>query len=205
VTPRQEAERAVSDLSSSAAKTAVTGGSASIAAPDVWVLLGGSGSEVGMLDLLGELPPTLPVAFVILRADASESEAAYLPVEAWAEQTALAPGQAVLLDMTTAFHFDEAGNLLRTGQKASRIDAVDTALESFAAQYGPRLGVVLFEGQGTDGSEGIARVIEHGGTVWSATAASEAAVWNSRAQGLGALAQQGSALDMAQRISKQHG
>jgi len=199
------AERAVSDLSTSAARTEMAGKSVSIAAPDVWVLLGGSGSEVGMQEFLGALPPTLPVAFVVLRADGSVGEAAKLPLEAWAERTAPAPGHAMLLDMTTAFRFDEAGNLLRTGGKAGRFDAVDTALENFAAQYGPRLGVMLFEGQGMDGSEGVAKVITHGGTVWTAIAAGETADWNARAKEMGALVQQGSALDMAQRISKQHG
>ncbi len=198
-------ERTVSDLSASTVTPVESDENASMAAPDVWLLLGGRGSEAGMLQLLGALPPELPVSFVVLIPKASAGRAAELSIEAWTEQTALAPGQVVLLDMTTEFFFDGAGKLLRTAKKASRLDVLDTALGKLAALYGPRVGVVLFEGQGLDGSAGLARIIALGGTVWSATPVSESSFWNARAKELGALAQQGTALDMAQLISQQHG
>ncbi|MEO6065684.1 MAG: hypothetical protein ABIP49_07915, partial [Lysobacterales bacterium] len=159
------------------------------------------GSDIGMLELLGELPPTLPVAFVVVRTDAADSAAEALPLDAWPAGTALAAGQAVCLDPTREVQFDGAGRL----QDASALTlggGVDSALEALAAHFRARLGLMLFEGQTGEGGDGVAAVIANGGTVWSAvTGASHELTWNARAQSLGGLAQTGSALDLAQRLT----
>lgn len=173
----------------------------STSVPDVWILLGGVGSDIGMLELLGELPPALPVAFVVVRTDAGVGASDSLPLEVWAADAALAPGQAVSLDPTAVIHFDDSGRLLAAPALATH-GSVDATLASLAAEYSDRLGLMLFEGQAEDGCDGIAAVVANGGTVWSAAVAdSDALSWNTRTQSLGGLSQQGSALDLAKRLT----
>ncbi len=190
-------ERSGVDLSSAATKSKAA--ASTTAAPDVWILLGGAGSDIGMLELLGELPPTLPAAFVVIRTDAAGGAAEALPLDAWPAGTALAAGQAVCLDPTREVRFDDAGRL-QGGSDSALSGGVNAALEALAAQFRARLGLMLFEGQAGEGSDGVAAIIANGGTVWSAvTGASHE--WNARAQSLGGLAQSGSALDLAQRLT----
>ncbi len=193
-------ERHVADLSSTA--THKPGARGRIAAqPEVWILLGGLGSHVGMLELLGELPPSLALAFVVIQTDASAGSLEALPIDAWPEDTVLAPGQAVALDATRVPGFDERGRLLPLATLATH-GSLDATLAALARQFRDRLGLILFEGQAADGCEGVAAIVANGGTVWSAAAADpETQSWNARAQALGALAQHGNALDLARKLT----
>lgn len=195
-------DRHVADLSSVAARKS-GGRTVAAAPPEVWVLLGGRGSDIGMLELLGELPPALALAFVVMRTDAEpEAEAGgAFPLDNWPEDTALAPGQAVSLDATRVLGFDERGRLLPVPILATH-GSLDATLAALSTQFRARLGLMLFEGQGEDGCEGVAAVVANGGVVWSAaTGTPDNQPWNARAQSLGALAQQGNALELARKLT----
>lgn len=199
-----ESARAVSDLSGAQAQAESSGDASIRTPPDVWILLGGTDSDGDMLELLGALPPDLPVSIVVLTADAQDAARPQLSLDAWRAGTALSVGQALTLDCSHGFEVGRDGRLIETSLVLAG-KHIDSALSTLAEHFGARIGLMLFDGQSEDGVEGVGAVVSRGGVVWSAARPPDAArPWTEAARAAAVLTEEGNGIYLARRLAQQH-
>jgi two-component system, chemotaxis family, protein-glutamate methylesterase/glutaminase len=139
------------------------------------VLIGGSsGSLQVIMQILGKLPPSLPVAILLIihRANTMESMLAdlliinsNLPVREVEEKDKITPSRVYLApadyhvliekDKTFSLDYSEKLNFSRP--------SIDVSFISAAAVYGARLTGILLSGANEDGAEGLKIIKQKGG------------------------------------------
>lgn len=146
-------------------------------ADHVWVLVGALGSVGAILRFLRAVPKDLPLAFVVavraspeglsLLGDLIARTTPFVTHLTGLERT-LYPRDALLVPLDGV---DDDGGRGRARPGASP-QPLDDVLDTFAAAYGERAGVIFFSGIGPEGAPGCHAILRSGGRIWTQDAAS---------------------------------
>jgi two-component system chemotaxis response regulator CheB len=127
-----------------------------------------------LIELLKNLPPTLPVPLVVVqhRSAASDSglvgllqDHTALTVEEAEDKTLMQPGTVYLAPADYHLLIEERGVLALSTDAPVRAarPSIDVLFETAADAYGPELLGVLLTGASSDGAEGLAAIKARGG------------------------------------------
>jgi len=148
--------------------------------PHLWlVVLGGSiGGPRAIAQFLAALPDGIPVALLVAQ-HISETYQDLLveqldrcsswPVALLGDEQTLEAGQVWMVPAESAVELDNGFKVKRSGRAWGSVHQpdIDALLESVAARWPGRCGVILFSGLGRDGVQGCSMVSHKGGFVWT--------------------------------------
>lgn len=149
----------------------------------VWVLGASIGGPQAVKEFLSNLPPDLPIAFVLtqhigagfvpLLAEQLDRVCS-LEVSSPQDGVMLQNGQLVVSPVKQLLSFDTEGRikLKPVVQKTTYTPSIDKVLIEVARRYGKKAGAIIFSGMGNDGIKGIQAIAHNGGTVWAQDAES---------------------------------
>jgi chemosensory pili system protein ChpB (putative protein-glutamate methylesterase) len=146
----------------------------------VWVLGASIGGPQAVKQFLNALPPTLPVAFVLVQHIAANfvgllaeqlNRDSHFEVRCATEGQVLCHSQVVVVPVDQRLVVNHQGELeLHPTGRSTYSPSIDLAMQDIAERYGADAGAILFSGMGDDGVRGAREIIKSGGVVWAQAA-----------------------------------
>ena len=177
----------------------------------VWVLGASIGGPQAVKQFLNALPPTLPVAFVLVQHIGANfvgllaeqlNRDSHFEVRCATEGQVLCHSQVVVapVDQRVVVNRQSELELYPTG-RGTYNPSIDLAMQDIAERYGTDAGAILFSGMGDDGLRGAREIIKSGGVVWAQAADScVISTMTDRVRHAGLVSVNGTPQELAERL-----